>query len=209
MITSSSPSATVTAGVGSPSNVPSTNGTETAGPGSAYNFTCGADEGDLTYGITVTELEGVALERAVAYFQNWTATAPGPLTNSSGTGVGATRSYTLNGTAYDETLQLVENNATSGSLHQQWNFTEATPVTIGSNLTLFNEFNDLTVYTNTTTNETSIQYFVLACYSNQAQGLTNIASGISTVIEYFVQQLNGTNSTSSMPMRVRRTVKLF
>ena len=61
----------VTAAAGAPTTVPSTNGTEP----SAYNFTCGPTEGDLTYGITVATLEGVSLAEATEYFGNWTGSA--------------------------------------------------------------------------------------------------------------------------------------
>ena len=70
-ITHFSPSASVTAAAGAPTTVPSTNGTEP----SAYNFTCGPTEGDLTYGITVATLEGVSLAEATEYFGNWTGSA--------------------------------------------------------------------------------------------------------------------------------------
>ena len=131
---------------------------------------------------------------------------PGPVTNSSGSGVGATRTYTLGGNVtYDETLQTQETNATTDALHQQWNFTEAGPVELSSNLTVYNAFNDLTVYTNSTTNQTSVQYFILACFSNQAEGLTAIAQTIQSTISFFASEVNGTATAAP----ARRFVKLF
>ena len=64
-------SASVTAAAGTPTSVSNQNGTQTAG--SAYNFTCGPNDGDLTYGITTAVLDNVTLSQAVDYFRNWTA----------------------------------------------------------------------------------------------------------------------------------------
>jgi len=210
-LVSSASSATITAAAGSPSSVPNSNGTETAG--SSYNFTCGPTDGDLTYGITTAVLDNVTLAEAVAYFSNWTAAVPGTVTASNGTGVGATREWSFNGNiTFAETLQTNQTNSTTGSLQQQWNFTtEADAVALGDGLILNAAFNDLTIYTNETSNATSIQYFILACFNDQAEGLTALAGLIDASINYYAQQISGGNNATatSAPTAARRMVKLF
>ncbi|KAL7004189.1 hypothetical protein EMMF5_006257 [Cystobasidiomycetes sp. EMM_F5] len=195
-IVSAAPSATVTASSGPvTANITQTNGTSVAGS-RGYNFTC--PQGLLSYGITTAVLQGVALNRATRYFGNWSSAVVGTPVNSTGTGVGARRSYTFNGNVtFSETLRLNETNATTGTLHQQWNFTNAGPVAITNSLTVFNAFDDLTVYTNTTTNATSVQYFILACFNDQTQGLPVIASFIQGAITTFAQQINATSARAA------------
>jgi len=212
-LVSSAPSATVTASSGPiTGNITQNNGTVSGGSSSGYNFTC--SQGDLTYGITTAVLEGIPLALVTGALSNWTAVAPGMLVNSTGSGVGAERTYTLAGNpniTFSETLQTQDMNMTSGSLQQQWNFTEETPVMLSDNLTLYNAFTDLTAYTNTTTNATNVQYFILACFSDQETGLSAIASLIEGTISYFAGALSNatSNSTGSGSSNMRRTVRLY
>ena len=187
-LTLAAPSATVTA-AGGPitGNVTQNNGSSVVGSGS-YNFTCA--QGQVTYGITTAVLQGVTLRRATQYFGNWAATAPGRVLTAAGTGVGATRTYAYGNVSFSETLRLNETNGISGSLHQQWNFTQVQAINLGGNLTVYNAFDDLTVYTNTTTNATNLQYFILGCFSNQAAGSAATAQYIQTAIANFTTGLN-------------------
>ena len=143
----------------------------------------------------------------------YTSCSPGTVTASNGTGVGATREWSFNGNiTFNEMLQTNETNSTTGSLHQQWNFTSVPDATIlGDGLVLNAEYQDLTVYTNTTTNATSIQYFILACFNDQAEGLTALAGLIDASINYYAQQISGGNNATatSAPTAARRMVKLF
>lgn len=201
-LVSASASATVTAASGSA--VPTTNGTVNTG---TFNFSC--PQGLLTYGITNTVLPGVSLKQATGYFGNWTGDAPGTPVKSSGTGTNAQRSWSFGGNiTLSEKLLLNQTNSSTGALHQQWNFTSATPVTLvpgASGLTVYDAFNDLQIYSNATNNATSLQYFILACFNNQTLGLEALAE----LIQFSVGSWAGNLSSSAPPARVRRTIELF
>lgn len=203
MIQSSSAAASVTAASGVPTG--GVNGTS-----STYNLTC--SQGLLTYGITIADLANVTLREATSYFANWTNTAPGALLNATGRGVGATRAYSLAANiTIEETLRLNTTNRTTGALHQQWNFTSPTPVEFTPTLTAYNAFDDLTVYRNDSTGTTQLQYFILACFNDQASGISLIASFVEQAVSSWAAQIAGANSssTSSAATLGRRVVQLY
>lgn len=83
----------------------------------------------------------------------------GTLTNSSGSeAVGATRTYEAGGLSISEQLVYVEPNSTTGSLRQRWNSTKALTV---AGIDIYTFTDDLTVYRNTTTNETNVQVRIM------------------------------------------------
>ncbi|CAD6574982.1 MAG: hypothetical protein CYPHOPRED_005553 [Cyphobasidiales sp. Tagirdzhanova-0007] len=195
-------SQTVTAATGTPSNINPVNSST-----SAYPSTC--PQGMPNYAITSAILPNVTLDRATSFFHNWTSIAPGVLINSTGYGLGATRSYSLTSSniTFTETLRLNSTNSITMELHQQWNTSEPGPVTVGD-LTLYSAFHDLTVYTNTTIGATELQYFIFSCGSDQAEGIAAVAAFLEQEIAFYVTQLTGTsNTTSSSP--TRRHLKLY
>jgi hypothetical protein len=76
-------------------------------------------------------------------------------------GVGATRQWTLNGINASEVLVNVTEDAMTGSIDQQWNLTQ--PLNISESLIIPNATTALTLYSNMTTNETTVQLFVNFC----------------------------------------------
>jgi len=206
-LVSSAPFATVTASSGQVTgNITQSNGTSVEGSES-YNFTC--SQGLLTYGITTASIQGVPLDTITGFLSNWTGAAPGTLISANGTSVGATRVYITIDTnvTLGETLITDDMDDETGFLHQQWNLTDATLVALTANLTLYDAFDDLTAYTNTTTNTTSLQYFILACLDDQSAGLTAIAGMIEGAITYYAQVLSNPNATTTSA--ARRFVKLL
>ena len=181
----------ITAASGTPAGINPTNANSTG-----YNFTC--SQGLLTYGVTSAVFPNVTLAQVVDYFSNWTAAAPGRIIDSSGTGLGADRTYSIPSlnVSFSETLRLNQTNATTGSLHQQWGLSAAGQLTF-DNLTLFSTFNDLTAYTNVSTSATELQYFILGCVSEQALGLSAVASLVQQAVSYYAAQLSGTGNASA------------
>ena len=122
--------------------------------------------------------------------------------NSTGEGEGATRSWMASlgetNLSVSEVLTRV-NETPSTFLEQEWNLT--TPINVSEAVMISNYTNVLTLYSNSTDNETTVQLFSNLCVTDQAAGL-ELFTQIVTVYLQGLQTLfmNGTmsdNSTSS------------
>merc|ERR1711939_717222 len=79
-----------------------------------------------------------------------------------------------------ETLNNQTMNETTGFLNQNWNL--SMPLEVSPSLIISNATSDLTLYSNSTTNDTSVQFYVNFCVSDQQAGLAASAtSGASSV----------------------------
>lgn len=139
----------------------------------------------------------VNITDAYDVLSNWTGAVPPPImaVNSTGEGVGAERTWMLQNLTVTETLTNETMNDTTGYLNQMWNLTmpiEASPSVVISNAT-----SDLTLYQNSTSNDTSVQFFVNFCVSDQQAGL-QLYSELATLYLTGLNSLfTGGNSTDN------------
>merc|ERR1712093_177356 len=110
----------------------------------AFAFGC-PDGYSLTYVIGLSSYPEVEITTAYDALMDWGVAIPPPIMpiNSTGSGEGAMRSWSLMNLTVTETL----NNQT------------------------MNDTTDLTLYSNSTTNDTSVQFYVNFCVSDQQAGL--------------------------------------
>lgn len=162
--------------------------------GLAGNLTC--DQGEVAYGY-VRAATSIPLSVAIPYFSNWTSSdvVPTGLNNASGTGVGATRSYTFLNATYNQ--ELTSSNTTDDSISLQWNLTEPAMLSgvmsglrEGQNLTIYKNVEDVTFYQNGTSETNYLQYWSVGCYSNKTLGNGQAAGGSAVYYNVFVQGLS-------------------
>lgn len=136
----------------------------------AYAFGC-PDGYSLTYVIGMSSYPEVNITQAYDVLQNWTSAIPPPImpVNGTGSGVGAERSWMIQNLTVSEKLNNETMNATTGYLNQNWNLTE--PIMIAPSVVIANATSDLTLYQNSTNNDTSVQFYVNFCVSDQQAGL--------------------------------------
>lgn len=207
-LVSSTGSVTVTAASGTPSTTATTSaGNDTSS--ASGNFTC--TEGLLTYGISISSLGDASLTEARNFFNNLAESQP-TATNVSGTEV----TFEVGNLTYS--LNVTTNETSSdGTLRQQLTFLGSEPVELGNGTILYDAFEDLTVYRNSTSNETQVQYFILGCFNDQSAGLATLSQIISAAVSYWGEQLSGgssggsggSSSGNSTSTSARRLVKLF
>ncbi|KAK9897409.1 hypothetical protein P389DRAFT_169169 [Cystobasidium minutum MCA 4210] len=198
-LVSSTGSVTVTAAAGTPSTT--ANMTSGGNSSASGNFTC--TQGLLTYGISIASLGDASLTQARSFFNDLARSQP-TATNISGSEI----TFNVGNITYSFNATL-NDTSSDGTLHQQFTFSGTEPVELGNGTTLYDAFEDLTVYRNSTSNETQVQYFILGCFNDQAAGLTTLSSIISTAVSYWSQQLSGGSSSNSTATAARRLVKLF
>merc|ERR1712225_153923 len=81
----------------------------------------------------------------------------------------AMRSWSLMNLTVTETLNNQTMNETTGFLNKNWNL--SMPLEVSPSLIISNATSDLTLYSNSTTNDTSVQFYVNFCVSDQQAGL--------------------------------------
>lgn len=150
-------------------------------PGNETETYTGCPDGfSLTYAIGINTYPNIDIDTAYSALEDWGSAVPPPIqaVSAEGDGVGATRQWTLNGINASEVLVNVTQDEATGSLDQQWNLTQ--PLNVSESLVVANATSALTLYSNMTTNETTVQLFVNFCVNDQPAGLelyANIVSG--------------------------------
>merc|ERR1712093_744015 len=142
----------------------------------AFAFGC-PDGYSLTYVIGLSSYPEVEITTAYDALMDWGTAIPPPIMpiNSTGSGegagsnAGAMRSWSLMNLTVTETLNNQTMNETTGFLNQNWNL--SMPLEVSPSLIISNATSDLTLYSNSTTNDTSVQFYVNFCVSDQQAGL--------------------------------------
>merc|ERR1711939_393527 len=136
----------------------------------AFAFGC-PDGYSLTYVIGLSSHPEVEITTAYDALMDWGVAIPPPIMpiNSTGSGEGAMRSWSLMNLTVTETLNNQTMNETTGFLNQNWNL--SMPLEVSPSLIISNATSDLTLYSNSTTNDTSVQFYVNFCVSDQQAGL--------------------------------------
>lgn len=157
----------------------------------------------LSFAIGNVTLPSVTLDVATTYFSNWTGTAPTTdIIRANGTNeTGAVRTaavpagVNVTGTPYlAEILVISEVNATNGRILQVWNTT--TEAIVLANLTIATASSDLSVYTNATTNLTTIEFYSNMCTSRQSLGLPFVREYVAAALAFWSAALTG-NATAT------------
>jgi len=153
------------------STAPEPTATSTQPGNETETFTGCPDNYSLTYAIGINTYPDIEITAAYNALENWGSAVPPPIeaVSAEGEGVGATREWTLNGINASETLVNVTQDEATGMLDQQWNLTQ--PLNVSESLVISNATSALTLYSNSTTNETTVQLFVNFCVSDQPAGL--------------------------------------
>lgn len=164
---------------------------------SSAEFAYGCPDGySLTYVIGTSTYPEVDLEQASSVLSNWTGAVPPPImvVESEGDGVGATRTWeVMNITVSEELTNQTETD--NGSLIQNWNTTM--PINVTESLVIANATSDFTLYTNTTSNETSVQLYVNFCVNDQPAGLELYAELVTAYLTGLNELFSGeSNSTT-------------
>lgn len=81
----------------------------------------------------------------------------------------------------------------NGTLIQNWNITM--PINVTESLVIANATSDLTLYTNSTSNDTSVQLFVNFCVNDQPAGLDLYAELVTAYLTGLNDLFSGSNST--------------
>merc|ERR1712230_323937 len=136
----------------------------------AFAFGC-PDGYSLTYVIGLSSYPEVEITTAYDALMDWGVAIPPPIMpiNSTGSGEGAMRSWSLMNLTVTGTLNNQTMNETTGFLNQNWNL--SMPLEVSPSLIISNATSDLTLYSNSTTNDTSVQFYVNFCVSDQQAGL--------------------------------------
>lgn len=105
--------------------------------------------------------------------------------NATGSGVGAQRTWSLDGLSVTEQLNNQTVNYTTGFEYINQNWVSLTPLNVSPSLIIANATSDLTLYNNNASNGnvTTVQFYVNFCASSQQAGLdfySQIATGYLT-----------------------------
>merc|ERR1711939_619657 len=116
----------------------------------AFAFGC-PDGYSLTYVIGLSSYPEVEITTAYDALMDWGVAIPPPIMpiNSTGSGEGAMRSWSLMNLTVTETLNNQTMNETTGFLNQNWNL--SMPLEVSPSLIISNATSDLTLYSNSTT----------------------------------------------------------
>jgi len=156
----------------------------------AATFTCANGE-YLTYSIVSSEVPGVSLKLAQAYFSDWAEIAPGTHLNSTGTsGVGATRAYVYAGSVTKREQLTAVIAPTSGNSNLEQKFSLIQPVVFSnpSKYTVYQAWDDLTIGSDSNGN-VFLQLYVNACVSNQSTAAKGLPLELQADLNYWISQV--------------------